>query len=395
MTRATCSPPTPRLHCAAELPDERFAAGGLVVRLRRRRHRAHPLDGDAKQAVSQYVRLYDLWEQGVRPRRARSRMRFGNQVVSWGESLFMIGGINSNVAMDLQRPSARRSAEGGFPALAGAVGRCQPGSGKPSRLTTSSSGSPTASRRRGRISRERFLRQGRDSLIYSTLAMPPADPHPGDPFTNDLAAARGRHAECWGGHPGRRRRRARRLRPVRRLAEIPARGHGRRSRPSTTSASTTRPPTFNGTRNGAGTRMYFLRTASSTGISANTLSVGNWAVGAGAVVSAEDAVRLASRTSVGSPDQCDGSIDEERYQFHHRHPQPDARRPRLVPRPDGRRPAPSFGEAVAIAIRGEKRQGLYLRTRNGVTYQQLPPPAQWTHDSGVGDGCPGLCSTSA
>ena len=141
-------------------------------------------------------------------------------------------------------------------------------------------------------------------------------------------------------------------------------------------------PTFNtGNANGAA-RMYFLEDRELYGISANT-SVGNWAVGAELSQSAEDAVSLGACQDIGfgSPDQCDGSIDEERYQFHLTGiPQPDARRPRLVPRPDGRaRPHLPLARRWRSPIRGEQQDKAYVRTRNGVTYQQLPAAGMWTH----------------
>ncbi len=63
-----------------------------------------PLPAESKDAVARDAKLYDLWvskdfEIGGR----NSRLRIGNQVVSWGESLFVQGGINQTNPIDLQR----------------------------------------------------------------------------------------------------------------------------------------------------------------------------------------------------------------------------------------------------------------------------------------------------
>ncbi|MCM2287865.1 MAG: DUF1302 domain-containing protein [Sulfuritalea sp.] len=63
--------------------------------------------GDAKQQMTSDVNLMDLWiskEFNIGDQRAR--VRVGNQVVSWGESLFAPGGINSTNAMDINRLSS-------------------------------------------------------------------------------------------------------------------------------------------------------------------------------------------------------------------------------------------------------------------------------------------------
>lgn len=51
-------------------------------------------------------RLLDLWvSKGFEIGGQQARVRVGNQVVSWGESLFLPGGINSTNAMDIMRLS--------------------------------------------------------------------------------------------------------------------------------------------------------------------------------------------------------------------------------------------------------------------------------------------------
>lgn len=62
--------------------------------------------GDAKQQLEFKARLLDLWvskEFDIGEQRAR--WRAGNQVISWGESLFMSGGINQINAVDIMRLS--------------------------------------------------------------------------------------------------------------------------------------------------------------------------------------------------------------------------------------------------------------------------------------------------
>lgn len=62
--------------------------------------------GDAQRQVEFKARLLDLWvskEFDIGEQRAR--WRAGNQVISWGESLFMAGGINQTNAVDIMRLS--------------------------------------------------------------------------------------------------------------------------------------------------------------------------------------------------------------------------------------------------------------------------------------------------
>lgn len=62
------------------------------------------LSSNAKGQIVDDVRLLDLWvskELHIGDRDAR--IRVGNQVINWGESLFAIGGINATNALDFQR----------------------------------------------------------------------------------------------------------------------------------------------------------------------------------------------------------------------------------------------------------------------------------------------------
>jgi uncharacterized protein DUF1302 len=62
------------------------------------------LQEDAKDQVARDVRLLDLWvSKDMNIGSQRARVRVGNQVVSWGESIFAIGGINQTNALDFQK----------------------------------------------------------------------------------------------------------------------------------------------------------------------------------------------------------------------------------------------------------------------------------------------------
>jgi len=62
--------------------------------------------GDARDDLKFKARLLDLWvSKSFQVGDNLARIRIGNQVVSWGESLFLPGGINSTNAMDIMRLS--------------------------------------------------------------------------------------------------------------------------------------------------------------------------------------------------------------------------------------------------------------------------------------------------
>jgi len=63
-----------------------------------------PLDDEARNAVKQNVTLLDLWvskEFSLGDNTAK--LKLGNQVISWGEDVFIIGGVNSINALDLRK----------------------------------------------------------------------------------------------------------------------------------------------------------------------------------------------------------------------------------------------------------------------------------------------------
>jgi hypothetical protein len=62
---------------------------------------------DAKKQMTSEVNLMDLWvSKEFNLGEQRARVRVGNQVVSWGESLFAPGGINATNSMDINRLSS-------------------------------------------------------------------------------------------------------------------------------------------------------------------------------------------------------------------------------------------------------------------------------------------------
>ena len=64
------------------------------------------LADDARSDLKFKARLLDLWaSKSFAVGEQQARVRVGNQVVSWGESLFLPGGINSTNAIDVMRLS--------------------------------------------------------------------------------------------------------------------------------------------------------------------------------------------------------------------------------------------------------------------------------------------------
>ena len=64
------------------------------------------IEDSAEEQISRDVQLLDLWvSKDMNIGTQRARIRAGNQVVSWGESIFAIGGINSTNALDFQKLS--------------------------------------------------------------------------------------------------------------------------------------------------------------------------------------------------------------------------------------------------------------------------------------------------
>ena len=67
---------------------------------------ADGLSDEARDDLRFKARLLDFWVSKSFARRdQQARVRVGNQVISWGESLFLPGGINSTNAMDIMRLS--------------------------------------------------------------------------------------------------------------------------------------------------------------------------------------------------------------------------------------------------------------------------------------------------
>ncbi len=65
-----------------------------------------PLSGSAQRVVVNNVRLLDLWaEKRIEVGDQSGRVRVGNQVINWGESYFLLGGINATNALDYQKYS--------------------------------------------------------------------------------------------------------------------------------------------------------------------------------------------------------------------------------------------------------------------------------------------------
>jgi len=66
--------------------------------------RRTPLDDDAKKALRQNVSLLDLWvSKDLHLGDNAAKFKLGNQVVNWGEDIFIIGGVNSINALDLRK----------------------------------------------------------------------------------------------------------------------------------------------------------------------------------------------------------------------------------------------------------------------------------------------------
>ena len=63
-----------------------------------------PLDEDAKQAMRRNVSLLDLWvSKDFKVGDNSAKFKLGNQVINWGEDIFIFGGINTIHAFDLRK----------------------------------------------------------------------------------------------------------------------------------------------------------------------------------------------------------------------------------------------------------------------------------------------------
>lgn len=66
--------------------------------------RRSDLSSDARQQIATDVRLLDLWvSKGFQIGEQSARVRLGNQVQNWGESIYGVGGINATNALDYQK----------------------------------------------------------------------------------------------------------------------------------------------------------------------------------------------------------------------------------------------------------------------------------------------------
>lgn len=63
-----------------------------------------PLSSDAKKTVAPNNQLLDLWvSKSYEIGGQGGHVRFGNQVLNWGESYFAVGGLNATNALDIQK----------------------------------------------------------------------------------------------------------------------------------------------------------------------------------------------------------------------------------------------------------------------------------------------------
>lgn len=66
--------------------------------------RRTPLDEEAKRAVEANASILDFWvSKDFRLGENAAKVKIGNQVLSWGEDIFIIGGINTINAVDLRK----------------------------------------------------------------------------------------------------------------------------------------------------------------------------------------------------------------------------------------------------------------------------------------------------
>lgn len=63
-----------------------------------------PLADDARKSVKQNISLLDLWvSKDLQLGDQSAKIKLGNQVISWGEDIFIFGGINSINAFDMRK----------------------------------------------------------------------------------------------------------------------------------------------------------------------------------------------------------------------------------------------------------------------------------------------------
>lgn len=91
---------------SVELPDDWsiFARGSWIYDIKADDTDRTALSHDAYNAVGRNAQLLDLWiGKSFVLDGHRNRIRLGNQVVNWGESMFYIGGVSTTAAVDYQR----------------------------------------------------------------------------------------------------------------------------------------------------------------------------------------------------------------------------------------------------------------------------------------------------
>jgi hypothetical protein len=361
-----------------------------------------PLDRKARREVGEYVRLYDLWvSKGFDIGENRGRVRIGNQVVSWGESLFMPGGINSNVRMDIQRLSSPgmqlKEAFLPSPMISVAAGL---GSGMNLEAYYQFKWDPYEFWPSGTYwSQSDTYNHGREDLLY--FAPDPASQiraEGGRVNSGSLAAKRLEMLNDGTAFPVLKDKEpgdsgqygvSLKWRPEGWDADLGfyyQRYHDKTPNPQYWNAAMT------------GTHMYYKKNRNLFGISANT-SIGNWAVGAELSYRPKDAVSTSVCFNMdGSGDgleygvDCNASIDKERYQLHltgilSLTPGDHGAFLDLV----GAQTATFLGEITAIVYPGVNRKKVWTRSQNGITYQQIPAAGAWTYldqngnPFGVGD----------
>ncbi len=361
-----------------------------------------PLSDTSKRVVGQYARLYDLWvSKGFDLGEQRGRVRLGNQVVSWGESLFMIGGINSNVTMDLQRLSSPgmqlKEAYLPSPILSVAAGL---GRGVNVEAYYQFKWDPYEFPPAGTyFSLADTYDRGRDNLLYFPGADPVADGV--DPASRILNA---------GGRVTRSSLAAERQVMLGEGTAFPVLkdkkpgnsgqfGVSVKYRPEGMDADfgfyyqryhDKTPNVQYWNRDVTGTRMYYEKDRDLFGVSVNT-ALGNWAVGAELSYRPKDAVSTSVCFNENLDDvefgvECNGSIDKERYQLHLTGilaltPGDHGAFLDLV----GAQTATFLGEITAIAYPGVSKNRVYTRSQNGVVYKQIPAAGAWTFLDGDGN----------
>lgn len=97
---------TPELFLRSSDGLKLLARGSVLYDFAADYTRRTDLSGPARNAVVRDARLLDLWvSKDFAIADERARLRVGNQVISWGESIFAIGGINATSTFDFQKLS--------------------------------------------------------------------------------------------------------------------------------------------------------------------------------------------------------------------------------------------------------------------------------------------------